>query len=79
MFVCVVFCEVNNGVKFKVVDSGLLDLAVSEVSSSDSSSERSLAASRGRYSVSIRAAWPSLSARDVGVDSSGRQPKRSRR
>ena len=65
--------------KFSFVGSKLLDSAGFEVSSSDSSSERSLAASRGGYSVSTRAGVPSFSARDVGVDSSGRQPNKSRR
>ena len=65
--------------KFSVVGSRLLDLAVFELSSSDSSSERLLVASRGGYSVLMRAGEPSLLARDVGVDSSGRQPNKSRR
>ena len=73
------FCEIDSGVKIKFVGSRLLESVEFELSSSDSSSERSIAASRGGYSVLIRAGEPSLSARDVGVDSSGRQPKRSRR
>ena len=65
--------------KFKIVGSRLLVVDVCDSSSSDLSSERSLAASRGGYSTSMSAGEPSLSARDVGVDSSGRQPKRLRR
>ena len=65
--------------KIKFVGSRLMESVEFELSSSDLSSERSLAASRNGYSTSMRAGEPSLSARNVGVDSSGRQPKRSRR
>ena len=42
-----------------------------ELLSADSSSERSLVTSRGKFSVSMLAGKPSLSQREVGVDSSG--------
>ena len=47
-------------------------------SSSDSSSKRSLAISRGRCSALMKADEPSLSRHDVGVDSTGMRPEISK-
>ena len=50
-----------------------------ESPSTDSSLERLLATSGGKFSISMSAGKPSLSKREVGVNSSQILPKRSRR